>query len=1291
MFNRLFGFVAVLFLIFAFASPVLAQDVAGITGTVTDKTGSAVSDASVKLTDTRTGAVYETKTGSFGAYTFTKVAPGPGYSLTIAKDSFKTITVSNLYLAVATVRTQDVVLELGVVSQTVEVKAEGSVSLNTTDTSIGSNIDIRQVESLPQQFRDNPSNLLRLEPGVVNGGDGNTDTSGSRDGSVAGARTDQNNIIVDGIDAQDFAIGQAFAQSAPIPVDAIQEFRTEVGNPTAEYGRASGAQTIIITKGGTNQWHGEASEFHRNTVAEANSFFNNLAGVPRPNLIRNQFGADLGGPAIKDKLFFFFDYEGRRDASQSGVLQAVPLDHVRAGGIAYINNNAGCTPSSRLTSADVSTNCVTILNSAQLTALDPCSAAGNPCAGAPGFTAPGFDPALLTFINSRYPHANDFTQGDGINTAGFRFNAPAPVVENIYTTRIDYNLNSKQKIFTRFNFRNENAIETPIAFPGDPVTAPIIIRDKSWVIGHTWTFSANTINQFVYGEARNELAFPINFNPGGTVFPLNWFPNTPLSNPFDRQSAESRIIPLPTIRDDVTLLRGRHQIQVGGVWKPIRTRSTLVNDFDFINVGVGGAITSLANSGIRPGNILQDPNGIAGANFDAYFLGFLGVINQDQSVFNYGKTGTTFNHGTGERRDYRYYNYEAYAQDSFKLRSDFTVTYGLRYQYDSVPYETSGLEAFASNTNLNQQLAARVASGLQGRTGPNITPLLTYTLAGKNNPGGAPLYNGDKLNFSPRLALAWNPGFRDGVLSRVLGDRKTVIRMGGALIFDQTALNSINFLQDQGSYLFGNVNSQTFSAGPGSNAQQNLATDPRFTAINSLPFTLNAPPFQNPLTPFTAGSGANLVAFGAASGAFNYTIDPKFKTPYSITYSAGIQRELPGNFQLEVDYYGRVGRRLFTLADAAQVVDFHDPGSNQNLVASVTALELAARNNVDPAKIVPIPFFESVGAQAFGGAPCSAVLGGIGFTSCTQFIYANNFNPLAQGNLAGVVLFSTIVGLFPAGVGFPPQFAANAYVSNKGWSSYNSMFVTLRKRLSRNLQMDFNYTLSHSIDNASLIANNNGNGVGGASVIQCNALNGATCRGNSEFDATHQIITNFVYDLPIGRGQPIGRNSGRLLDEAIGGWQISGIVGWRTGLAFPVQSGSSVFSAAADALAIFNGNKSAIASGIHTDTSSGTPVIQYFANKTSALAAFSNVTGQEVGNRDILRGPGFSNWDLGVAKNFPLWSEKYKLQLRVDAFNAFNHPNFALPNANINSPNFGIIGTTTAPARVLQGAIRFDF
>jgi len=255
--------------------------------------------------------------------------------------------------------------------------------------------------------------------------------------------------------------------------------------------------------------------------------------------------------------------------------------------------------------------------------------------------------------------------------------------------------------------------------------------------------------------------------------------------------------------------------------------------------------------------------------------------------------------------------------------------------------------------------------------------------------------------------------------------------------------------------------------------------------------------------------------------------------------------------------------------------------------------------------------------------------------------------------------------------------------------------MTLRKRLSNNLQFDFNYTYSHAIDNNSTTPHANGNFEQGVTSILCNSIDTHACRGNAEFDATDAITALFVYDLPFGRGQAFGRNVGWFVNEAIGGWEISGIETWRTGLAFTMQDGvASTTSLAADAGDIFVGPRSALVEGIHNTGTPGNPQIQFYKNPAAAVAAFVPNLGMETGTRDNLRGPHFSNFDAAVSKNFPLWNERYRLQFRAEAYNAFNHTNFGIPNATETAgPQFGLLNTEAGqePDRVMQFALRFDF
>ena len=1262
---------------------------ASINGTVTDASGAIVPDATVRLQNAQTGAAFSTQTGSDGGYRLSNLPPGPGYSLTVTKDGFQTLVSNGLYLPTATATTKDVQLQIGQVTQTVEVTANtGAVSLDTTDATIGNPIDMSAVASLPNEFRDNPSNLLRLAAGVtdarVNPGNAitsNVDPNHTRDGSVAGARADQDNIILDGIQASDFSTGESFSSDAAIPVDAIQEFNTQVAEPSAAYGGRSGAQTIITTKSGNNSWHGTAFEYNRTAATEANTFFNLQSGVPRLALVRNQFGANLGGPVLKNKLFFFFEYDGRRDAEQESLLQFVPYPHVKNGEIAYLNSSgdaSGSCVGARLTSSDAPTSCISFASAAEVASLDPCSTSACSTGTTPGFVSAGQAPILANLFKNRYPAPNDFTVGDGLNIAGLRFNAPDPEKENGELARVDYNLSPNNKLFGMFSLRNTEAVNNnpgfvPIQFPGDSLTALETTGNRTWILGDTWTLSPNLINQFTYGETRLNFQLPTNVPQAGSLYELSFFgafQGSTFATPYVRQGSQGRVVPDPTFRDDITWTHGTHTIQFGVEWNPAKVRSYLQNDYTFIQEGLGGAVTGLTPA-YRPANISSSAT--ATSNWDNFFLGDLGIIWNQQTAINYTGAGSPLALGSTANRDWRITNLAGYVQDTWRSRPDLTVTAGVRYQFQGAPYEVHGTEAQFFNTNVNALVATRIANGLAGVSGGGATPELTYRKAGKGA-NASPLYNADKTDFSPRLSLAWNPSFHDGLLAEAFGNRKTVLRAGAGLIYDQSVIWAITNFEDQSNYLFGNTVAEEFNTGnPISVA---LTTDPRMNSISAPPFPITPPPFTTPLTPVAI---------------FNDGIDPNLKTPYAITASFGIQRSLPAGFQFEADYYGRFGRRLMLLADTSQAMDFTDPASKQTLVQAFTTLEKDSRanNGAGLASVPDQPFFENQMNKALASqGGCAKALG----SSCTAYVYSNNLGALQQGATGEIVASLPL----PSNVGLTPQFFVNAIMANKGFSDYNGLFLILRKQLSNNLQFDFNYTYSHAIDNGSTVSNENGNYESGDTSVMCDVTNNRACRGNSEFDLKHQISADFVYTLPIGRGQQFGSDMNRWLNEVVGGWSISGIAAWHSGFAYTVNNTDNAFydtvSLAADTGMLFTGSRGPLKPSIHIDKSANNAV-QFYANPATAAAQFSPVTGLQSGDRDTLRGPHFSNWDLSASKLIPLNSERYTLKLEADAFNAFNHPNFGLPDTGTLSGDFGVIRGLVGqePARVMQFALRFSF
>lgn len=317
-----------------FASAALAQSSSGVTGVVTDTSGAVVAGVEVKLTDTKTGTEKTTTTNGEGSYSFDKVAPGSGYTLTFTGSGFQTLILKEVTLGVSNVETYNAQMTVGQISNTVEIVAEGGATLNTTDASIGNVIDERRLKELPIQIRNSPAALISLQPGVVGNNVGASGTN--RIGSVTGARTDQGNITIDGIDANDQATGQFAATVGNAPIDAVQEFRAVSTNPGADEGRSSGGQVSLVTKSGTNDFHGNLREYNRTAKTAANSFFNNRSGTKRPQLTRNQFGGSIGGPIVKDALFFFFDVEMRRDAQGVSYTRIVPLDHFRPVASAFL-------------------------------------------------------------------------------------------------------------------------------------------------------------------------------------------------------------------------------------------------------------------------------------------------------------------------------------------------------------------------------------------------------------------------------------------------------------------------------------------------------------------------------------------------------------------------------------------------------------------------------------------------------------------------------------------------------------------------------------------------------------------------------------------------------------------------------------------------------------------------------------------------------------------------------------------------------------------------------------------
>jgi hypothetical protein len=1232
------------------AAAQVTSSTSSVTGVVTDQAGAVVSGATVTLTDTKTSKELTATTDDQGVYRFLQVQPGQGYKLSFTAAGFQTYTINDVALGVGNVETHNAQLGAGAVTETVEVTAANEATLNTTDATIGNNIDTRRLVDLPVQFRGSPAALLGLQPGVVGANVGTGAVN--RVGSVTGSRADQGNIVVDGIDANDQATGQAFATTGNAPIDAVQEFRTITTNPLASEGRSSGGQIQMVTKSGTNEFHGSLREFNRTAATAANSFFNNRNGVERPQLTRNQFGGSLGGPIVRDRAFFFFDYEGRRDAQGITYTRIVPLQHVREGRLAYVNNAGG----------------ISFLTPAQIAALDP--------------QGVGVNPAFLSLINERYPLPNDLTTGDGINTGGFRFNAPSHRGDNNYTARVDGNLTDRQTIFGRFS--KIDASQTDIVnadaqhFPGDPETSQIVTGDYAFVVGHNWVLNEAAINQIRVGLTKSVLGFPTSFNPTSPqsyAFGL-------VTDPFPGFAEQFRDVPVWTLRDDLSWTRGSHSLQFGASAKFINQQTNLISDFNYTTVGLGGNIpngfgTGAIGTALRPSNILN--NTTARSLYDNAFAVLLGVIPTITTRFNYDREGNVLDLTAGSQRDWRYNEYEFYAQDSWRVRSDLTLNLGVRWHVYPAPYETNGIQSI-QDLDFDTIFNRRLENSAAGISGADAVPLAVYTLGGKAN-DARPFYDTDWNNFGPRLSFAWNPTFTDGALGALFGERKTVVRGGFTILFDRPG-GGITFLQDQNNNLFDAVVTTNI---PGANARAVLLNSPRFTSVNTVPFTNEAPVITRPFTPNVEDG----FPIGTATQDTNYAVDPNFRVPYSYQYSVGFQRELPGNFILDMSYVGRQSRQLFTLADASQIIDFRDPASGQFMLASFNALQAQVHAG---GPITPQPWIEN---QVLLAARNTF---GPGLVSCSQFVgagpncttlVANFFTHLVEtGGSADLVAGLFANGLLEPNVGLGAQFGTNAFVTNKGSSSYNGMLVSLRRRFAQGFQFDVNYTWSHSIDNQSTVANTTTSG-----GLICDATNLRVCRANSDFDIRHLFNVNGIWELPIGRGRAVGGDMPGWADHIVGGWFVSGIFSARSGLPFSLASvawpRTFIFDGANGVPAVIEGDARLLRPSIHEDADGR---IQFFADAEAARAAVRFPRHGEVGNRNALRGPSFWNLDTVVGKNFRLPWEGHRIQLRWESYNALNHHSFGLPaDTDIGSNTFGQVTGSASTARVMQFGIRYDF
>jgi hypothetical protein len=1322
------------------------QATTSLRGTVTDSSGGYVAGASVTLTNPESKIARTATTGDDGGYQFLLLPPGT-YTLTVAAAGFQKYEQTGLQLLVNTPVTVNVQLKVGGGKETVTVTAE-EPALNLVDASIGNSFDETRVREIPLEGRNVPD-LLSLQAGVAYTGNRVADKDqDTRNGSVNGARSDQSNVTLDGVDVNDQSNGYAFTSVLPVTQDSVQEFRVTTTNYGADQGQGSGAQVALITKSGTSIFHGTAYENLRNTITSANDYLvkQSELNIGAPNkplkLNRNIFGASVGGPLRKDRLFFFTTYEGTREREEQRAERVIPTPSLCQGIFRY-----------QYADPTTLTTKVLSLTPNDLLNLDPRHI--------------GIDPAMLdlvghtgyldrTFCTGKTV-TNDLAAGDGLNYAGFVFRAPTSLNNDVFIARADYRLTSdgKHTLFWRGAVQNLRNPGAPF-LPGDAPEQTTADHSKGFAVGYTAILSSTLANSFRWGYTRQSYGAD-----GNTNIPWNTFLG------LDQGITYSHSFQVGThnLLDDISWTKKNHAFQFGaaiGLARDPRTSylhsshlglgttnwtspigfSYTTSTLDPMNGGAHSSLTVMADC--APGVPCTGgaaPEPLTATQYDRPLLALYGMISDVVANYNLDRKGIAQNQGDPVKRNYGLDWYEFYGQDTWRIKPNITLTYGLRWSLFPPPWETNGLQT-TPTFGLGTQFDQNVKNMKQG-LGYTSEPPITFNLGGPVNhrPG---FYNFEKTDFSPRISIAYSPRPRGGLLKRFFGENdKTVFRAGFSRVYDRAGFALLNTSDQVGA-----AGLTTTLQNPCCTANQTGAEDlPRITAIsgsNAIPMFNNPPP---PILPVQFLNGPPMPAGfpqtpGTGAQANLWANDDTLKTPHAYAVDLSIGRELPKRFSLQLSYVGRFGHRLLTQRDLNQPLDIVDPKTGIDYYAAASALSKLARANngftdyPSYLKFVASLTDASIGPTAAYWHDMLPVAGsgyqdlllpnndaghGVIYPNVVQAVYDLYYNPglsVIGDEIVGLADIDLYGGLGDSGGNSlffgPPnsgllkngsgQFMSNQAISMYGWSSigtshYHALQASLRKQFSHGVQFDFNYTFSKSIDITSA-ASRVGFSVYGYQNIGlvgtrlANAFSPNLARAVSDYDLTHQMNLNWIAELPIGKGRALAHDAHGILDAFVGGWQISGLARWTSGFPFSVDGGQRwptdwFLTAIAQMTArpktgVFKRNGS----------------VSVFADPVAAQLDFTEPFPGGVGSRNVLRGDGFASWDMSLGKRWKMPRESHSLEFRWEVFNVPNLTRFNAQSVGSSSlltsltqqpSSFGAYTSLLTQPRVMQFELRYEF
>ncbi len=1289
-----------------------AQELTGrLDGTVMDATKAVLPGAAVTATHVATNTVYTSTTSSNGRFTFPNVRLGR-YTVAVEATGFRRSLVREVLIEVGRSATLNITMQIGNLQEEVEIDASLAQEIvNTTDSELSTVVDERRVQELPLNGR-NASHLAFLQAGV------SFERSPDGQGNklfVHGQRHRSINISLDGIDTQD-NLNRASSIMLDQPLLAlsaenVQEFKVITGISSAEYSRG-GAQISAVTRGGSNEFHGSVFWFHRNTVFNANEFFNNAAGVERPKLIRNQFGGRIGGPIWKDKTFFFFGYEQQRESRGIAVNRTVYTAQARQGIFRYLNNltttpeNVAANPG-LIRSVNLLECGAAIMAALGRFCVDDRFDAANPAS---------LDPFISGTMFPAIPLPNNFDFGDGLNTGGFRFNAGTLTEQHLPSFRLDHRLNDKHAFYGTFNYVSRNIDGDFInnretRFPDLGPLGARLTTSRGYSAGLTSSFTPTVINEFRFGFLGGENAFQRK-QPFGTPYTIDL--NT-VSDPYEPGGGDSvRDNVTMHLRDTVTWVRGSHQFKFGAEF-----RHRWLDNYSFfeqlpdIDLDDNDFPPDFSESNLRAlsgGTDIESPDYETARDL---MNNLVGAISEVEIRYNVTSLDSGFVLGAPERRKYRVREFDWFVQDTWNLRPNLSLNLGLRWEFATVPYETRGLLLIPDGG----EDAVFGVSGADGFGNPGtfngspcpilgtlpITPntanalSLYNTCAVPNVPGGSnngrPLWDNDYDNFGPVIGVAWDP----------FGNGKTSIRAGFRISFMQDHFAIIDTNTDDNEGLTVDQDCIPFD---GTCTNNTLFL--RDLDVNNPPIAA-VPAFTLPVTRTILDSTVQDFRTYAKS----------LETPYYQEWTVGVQREVMKNLAVEIRYVGNRGEKLRRVEDFNEYnINSRDPGTGQTFLESFIAAQknLACNRTFNENRFDnrnrPCSVANPLMDVLMAGDPTrfrtfSGMIDNLDFNATGDFLddllidrtsrTNGSGSRIRSGSFLGAVLRGDLpLNFFSAN----PFVASSRRLTNNSFSTYHALEVEVRRRFSEGFTMQANYTFGKALSDYDGDSNSLLNDSRSSSVRNPRYSVG-------QFMPRHMIKANWVYELPFGAGKQFGAGAGGFLGKLISGWQLGGIINWRSGRPLSITSGIGTFhrSAISDdntvnlsqptsakELRDLTGRKD-IGGGIFwLDPCLSVRTGAACTDSSATQGLFQLPNPGQLGEltQTPIYGPRRFMLDFNLTKRTKI-TETTDVEFRWEVFNAFNNVNFGNPSTDIFSTSFGQTTTTITNPRLMQFALKLNF